>query len=130
MQVEIQRYPKGVPIKYFSIDAKACRMFWENLKKPKRIFIRDINKTIVKPTNYLAFTFIGYDVNYRVNQKTKVVEKLSIIENVIVYLPRWNQKDSNSQRIQNRYFLFLKKALYHEYKYHVYLYEEKELIFL
>lgn len=130
MQVKIQRYPKGVPIKYFSVDATTCDSFWESLKRPKRIFIRDINKQIVKPTNYLAFTFIGYDINYKVNQKTRIVEKLSIIENVIVYLPKWNQKNLKTQRLQNRYYSFLKKALYHEYKYHVYLYEEKQLNFL
>lgn len=130
MQVKITRYPTGVPIRYFEVDAITCDIFWRNLKKPKIMFIRDINKTILKPANYLAFTFIGYDITYSVNQMTKIVEKMTITENVIIYLPKWNQYRKNSSRIQKRFFSFLKKALYHEYKYHVYLYEERQLHYL
>ena len=97
------------------------------MKLPKLVFIRDINKTIIKPHKYLAFTFIGYDISYSVNEHTKLVEKVKIQENVIVYLPKWKQFSNKPIRLQQRYFSFLKKALYHEYKYHVYFYEEKQL---
>lgn len=127
MDVEITRIPSGVPIKYFEVNAKDCETFWKALQTPKHLFIREINKKIVKPSNQLAFTFIGYDITYSVNNKTNLVQQLHITENVIVYLPKWNQFKLKAPRMQNRYLSFLKKALYHEYKYHVYLYEEKQI---
>jgi hypothetical protein len=130
MEVIIQRIPTGIPLKYFDVDAKDCENFWRNRQTIKHLFIREINRTIIKPHNQLAFTFIGYDITYSVNQKTKLVEKLTILESVIVYLPKWKQFRSKPSRMQNRYLSFLKKALYHENKYHGYLYEEKQLDFL
>ena len=130
MYIEIKRLPPGVPLKYFEIDAKDCFDFWNILKLPKQLFIREINKTIIKPHNYLAFTFIGFDITYSVNQRTRMVEKLTISENVIVYLPKWRQFKKKSPFLQKRYYTFLKMALYHEYHYHVYLYEEKQLTVL
>lgn len=130
MQVEIHRFPNGIPLKTFEVNATSCEIFWNQLQLPKLIFIREIDKKIIKPNNYLAFTFIGYDITYQVNQKTKYVEKLKIDEQVIVYLPKWNQLKIKAPKIQKRYYTFLKMALYHEYKYHVYLYEDKQLNFL
>ena len=117
-------------LKYFEIDANSCDAFWNNLQKPKALFIREINKTIVKPNRYLAFTFIGYEITYSTNTKTNLVEKLKINENLIVYLPKWNQFRLKESKVQKRYYYFLKMALYHEYKYHVYLYEDKQLDYL
>ena len=130
LKIKIERIPKGVPLKYFEVNAKDCESFWKELQTPKHLFIREINKKIDKPSNQLAFTFIGYDITYSVNQTTNLVEKIHIKENVIVYLPKWNQYKLKPPRIQKRYISFLKKALYHEYRYHVFLYEEKQLISL
>lgn len=130
MQVEIQRIPPGIPIKYFDVDANNCDLFWKNLQRSKPLFIREINKTIIKPHRYLAFTFIGYDITYSINKKTKLVEKLKINESLIVYLPKWSHFRLNGQKIKQKYYTFLKMALYHEYKYHVYLYEDKQLDYL
>ena len=127
MKIEIQRIPPGVPLKYFEVNANDCETFWKELQTPKHLFIREFNKKIFKTSNQLAFTFIGYDFTYSVNQVSKLVEKIHIRENVIVYLPKWNQYKLKPPRIQKRYMSFLKKALYHEYQYHVHLYEDKQL---
>ncbi len=127
MRVEIQRVPPGIPVKYFDIDAINCETFWNHVQQPKPLFIKEINKRIIKPHRYLAFTFIGYDITYQLNKSTKLVERLKIQENVIVYLPKWNQFRSKGSKVKQRYYTFLRMALYHEYKYHVYLYEDNQL---
>ena len=119
MDVKIKRIPQGVPLKYFYIDAAICSMFWDRLTEKKHLVIHEIQKSIMKPKNYLAFTFIGFDINYAVHEQTNIVHKLTIYETVIIYLPKWRQIRFMPFILRNRYLKFLKKAFYHEYRYNV-----------